>query len=200
MNVSQLRAGIYARYSSENQDERSIEDQLRLCREFAERRGDVIVQIFADYAISGASLRNRPEAARLIAAVRDGQIDCVITEALDRLSRDQEDVAHLHKRLQFAGVTLITVAEGEINELHVGLKGTMNALFLKDLAARSGGDSVVALRPVSARGVAPTAIEWSARSTTRARLNAACARLLQQKRQSCVASSTSIWRAKARAR
>ena len=50
-----------------------------------------------------------------------------------RLSRDQEDVAALHKRLRFAGIRMVTLSEGEISELHVGLKGTMNALFLRDL-------------------------------------------------------------------
>ena len=58
-------------------------------------------------------------------------------EALDRVSRDQADVAALYKHLRFAGVTVVTLAEGEISELHVGLKGTMNALFLKDLAAKT---------------------------------------------------------------
>ena len=52
-------------------------------------------------------------------------------------SRDQEDIAGLYKQLAFAGVRLVTVAEGEISELHVGLKGTMNALFLKDLAQKT---------------------------------------------------------------
>ena len=60
----------------------------------------------------------------------------VIAEALDRLSRDQEDLAGLYKQLTFAGIRLITLAEGEVSELHVGLKGTMNALFLKDLAQK----------------------------------------------------------------
>jgi len=61
----------------------------------------------------------------------------VVAEALDRLSRDQENVAALFKRLRFAGIQLVTLAEGEISELHVGLKGTMNALFLKDLADKT---------------------------------------------------------------
>ena len=51
-----------------------------------------------------------------------------------RISRDQADVAVLYKHFKFAGVTLV---EGEISELHVGLKGTMNALFLKYLAAKT---------------------------------------------------------------
>jgi site-specific DNA recombinase len=68
---------------------------------------------------------------------RGGAFDVVVAEALDPLSRDQEDVAALYKRLRFAGVTIVTLAEGEITDLHVGLKGTMNALYLKDLAAKT---------------------------------------------------------------
>jgi site-specific DNA recombinase len=41
------------------------------------------------------------------------------------------------KRLRFADVKIVTLAEGEVSELHVGLKGTMNALFLKDLADKT---------------------------------------------------------------
>ena len=73
----------------------------------------------------------------LLDNIRAHQFDVLIAEALDRLSRDQEDIAALYKALSFAGIRLITLAEGEINELHVGLKGTMNALFLKDLAAKT---------------------------------------------------------------
>ena len=73
----------------------------------------------------------------MLAAGREGGFDILLAEALDRLSRDQEDVAALFKRLRFAGIRIVTLAEGEITELHVGLKGTMNALFLRDLAAKT---------------------------------------------------------------
>ncbi len=65
------------------------------------------------------------------------KVDIVMAEALDRFSRDQEDTAGLFKRLTFAGVNIVTLAEGDITHLHVGLKGTMNALFLKDLADKT---------------------------------------------------------------
>jgi site-specific DNA recombinase len=71
------------------------------------------------------------------ADARRGAFDVVVAEALDRLSRDQEDIAALFKALRFAGVALHTFAEGEITKLHIGLKGTMNALFLKDLTAKT---------------------------------------------------------------
>ena len=73
----------------------------------------------------------------LMDAAKQGDFDMVIAEALDRISRDQEDIAAMYKRLSHADVRIVTLSEGEINELHIGLKGTMNALFLKDLAAKT---------------------------------------------------------------
>ena len=61
----------------------------------------------------------------------------MVAAALDRVSRDQADVAILYEHLRFAGVMIATLSEGEIDELHVGLKGAMSALFLKDLAAKT---------------------------------------------------------------
>ena len=61
----------------------------------------------------------------------------MVAEALDRVSRDQEHTAGIWKTLSFASIKMVTLSEGEITELHVGLKGAMNALFLKDLAAKT---------------------------------------------------------------
>jgi site-specific DNA recombinase len=131
-----MRVAVYARYSSDNQREASIEDQLRECRTFIERQGWTLQQTYSDRALSGASML-RPGYQLLLQEARDGRFEVVVAEALDRLSRDQEDVAALYKRLSFAGIRIVTLAEGEITELHVGLKGTMNALFLKDLAQKT---------------------------------------------------------------
>jgi site-specific DNA recombinase len=131
-----IRVALYARYSSDNQRDASIEDQLRQCRERAAREGWQVVATYTDRAVSGASLI-RPGIQALLADVQAGRFEIVLSEALDRLSRDQEDVAGVFKRLRFACISLITLAEGEISELHVGLKGTMNALFLKDLAQKT---------------------------------------------------------------
>ena len=79
----------------------------------------------------------RPGVRALLQDAQRGKFNIVLAEALDRLSRDQADVAILFKHLRFAGVQIFTLSEGEISELHVGLKGTMNALFLKDLAAKT---------------------------------------------------------------
>ena len=66
-----------------------------------------------------------------------GKFEIILAEALDRLSRDQADIASFYKRMRFADVQTVTLSEGEISDLHIGLKGTMNALFLKDLADKT---------------------------------------------------------------
>jgi site-specific DNA recombinase len=131
-----IRAAIYARYSSENQREASIADQVRLCEERIAREGWVRAKICQDAGISGATPL-RPGYQALMAAARAGEFDVIVAEALDRLSRDQEDVAALFKRLRFAGITIVTLAEGPITSLHVGLKGAMNSIFLEDLANKT---------------------------------------------------------------
>ena len=132
-----MRVALYARYSSDNQREASIEDQFRICREQAKREKWKIVGTYKDAGISGASMILCPGIQSLLQDAQAGQFDMVLAEALDRISRDQADVATFFKHLKFAGVPIVTLAEGEISELHVGLKGTMNALFLKDLAAKT---------------------------------------------------------------
>ena len=131
-----MRAALYARYSSDNQREASIADQLRSCRLHAERQGWTIVEEYSDHAVSGASMIRAGVQALLGDALRR-RFDVVLTESLDRLSRDQEDIAGFYKRTLFAGIKIVTLAEGEISELHVGLKGTMGALYLKDLALKT---------------------------------------------------------------
>jgi DNA invertase Pin-like site-specific DNA recombinase len=96
-----MRAAIYARYSTELQSAASVDDQVRICKELVIREGWEFVQIFQDPALSGATTL-RPGYQALLAGARDGRFDIVVAEALDRLSRDQEDIAGLYKRLRFA--------------------------------------------------------------------------------------------------
>src|SRR5713226_5968198 len=128
-----MKVAIYARYSSDNQRDASIADQFRVCREFAQRHGWQIAREYSDRAVSGATLL-RPGFQALMREALRNEFDIVLAESLDRFSRDQEDTAGLFKRLTFAGVRIVTVSEGDIGHLHVGLKGTMNALYLHDLA------------------------------------------------------------------
>jgi len=95
-----MRAVIYARYSSENQREASIEDQIEVCRRYAEQQGWTVVEIYADRALSGAS-RFRSAFQQMQADAEGGRFDLILAEALDRLGRKLADVADLHDRLSF---------------------------------------------------------------------------------------------------
>ena len=130
------RVAIYARYSTDMQSAASVEDQIRICRARAETEGWTVVECYSDEAISGASLMRRG-VQRLLSDARIGKFDIVLSEALDRLSRDQVDIATIYKQMSFSGIRLVTLSEGEVNEMHIGMKGTMNAMFLKDLAAKT---------------------------------------------------------------
>jgi DNA invertase Pin-like site-specific DNA recombinase len=131
-----VKAVIYARYSSDSQRQASIEDQIRLCNERAQQEGWSVTAAYSDHAVSGASLL-RPGIQSLLTDAGQGKFDIILAEALDRLSRDQEDIAGVYKRMTFVGVKIITLSEGEVTNLHIGLKGTMNALFLQDLADKT---------------------------------------------------------------
>ncbi len=126
-----MKVAIYARHSSDNQRDASIADQFRMCHLHAEKQGRTIVVEYSDHAISGASLL-RPGVHALISDATHCRFDLVLAEAMNRLSRDQEDIAGLFKRISYPDVKISTLSEGEVSHLHVGLKGTMNALFLKD--------------------------------------------------------------------
>lgn len=95
-----------------------------------------MVADYTDAAMSGASLM-RTGIQSLMRDATAKKFDLVLAEALDRFSRGQEGIAHLFNRLKFAGVKMFTVSEGEITPLYIGLKGTMNAVHLDDLADKT---------------------------------------------------------------
>ncbi len=130
-----LRVAIYARYSSELQSPRSIEDQVRDCKDRMED-GWVLVGVYSDSMISGDTIF-RPGYQALFEALRRGEIDVIIAEGLDRLSRDQEHSAALYKRACFQETIIFTLAEGEVEDWHVGIKSVMNAAQLTELAMKT---------------------------------------------------------------
>lgn len=127
-----MRAAIYARFSTDLQNERSTEDQIDLCRAYAEREGFEVVATYADKARSGASLIGRDQIMQMLADAQAGKFDAIIVEALDRLSRDMEDLAGIHKRMSFLGIQLLAVHEGAANTLMVGLRGLVGQLMRED--------------------------------------------------------------------
>jgi site-specific DNA recombinase len=125
------RVVLYARYSSQMQRESSIDDQVRLCRNYVERLEGVVKPelVLSDYATSGASLLRLAESK---------QIDVIVTEDLSRISRDLSDSAHLFRRLRYLGIQLIGVSDGiDTDAKHAKvtytIKSLVSDLYLEDL-------------------------------------------------------------------
>ena len=82
--MSIVKVALYARYSSDNQRDASIADQLRICRLHAEKQGWQVIEEYADHATSGASLL-RPGVQALITDALRKRFQIVLAEAMDRL-------------------------------------------------------------------------------------------------------------------
>jgi site-specific DNA recombinase len=129
-------AAIYARFSTELQNEKSTEDQIALCRTYAARHQLNIVATFEDKARSGASVFGRDGLMQLMDAARQNLFAVVIVEALDRLSRDMEDLAGIHKRLSFQGVEIQAVHDGTADSILIGIRGLVGQMQREDGAKK----------------------------------------------------------------
>ncbi|MCB2048533.1 MAG: recombinase family protein, partial [Novosphingobium sp.] len=130
------KALLYARYSTAMQSAASVEDQFRLLRQRADREGWSIVGEQADRAISG-TVRDRPGLNCAMQAIENGEANILLAEALDRISRDQEDLARIFKRIRFRGARIVTLSEGEVGSLHIGMGGTISAVYVEQLAEKT---------------------------------------------------------------
>lgn len=105
---------IYARYSSHNQQETSIEGQLKVCHEFCERNNYTVIHKYIDRAISGRT-DNRPDFLQMIQDSANRNFEFVIVYQLDRFSRNRYDSAHYKNKLKKNGVRVLSAREN-INE------------------------------------------------------------------------------------
>jgi site-specific DNA recombinase len=111
-----MRCAIYARYSSDLQRNSSIEDQIRKCKEFAERQGWIVLDdyIRSDAAISGAALAGRGALRSLIEAAKKKPrpFDRILVEDTSRLARNLSDALSLVDKLDYYGVFVVSVSQG----------------------------------------------------------------------------------------
>ena len=101
---------IYARYSSDNQREESIEGQIRECTEFAERQGITMVGSYIDRALS-AKTDDRPDFQRMIKDSAKRLFDVVIVWKLDRFARNRYDSAYYKAALKRNGIRVVSAKE-----------------------------------------------------------------------------------------
>lgn len=104
-------AVIYARYSSERQNEQSIESQLRVCNEYAQRNGLYIVDSYIDKAMTGTN-DHRPAFQRMLAdSERNNAFEIVLVYAIDRFGRNSIEIAVNKQKLKKNGKTLISATQ-----------------------------------------------------------------------------------------
>lgn len=120
---------IYARYSSDNQREESIEGQLRECKAFAEKNDIQIVGTYIDRALS-AKTDNRPEFQRMIKESSGSLFDVIIVWKLDRFARNRYDSAHYKTLLRKNGVKVVSATEA----ISDGAEGILLESMLEGMA------------------------------------------------------------------
>lgn len=136
-----MRVWIYTRLSNDDDPEwNSLQNQERICREFAAQRGDQIVGQSADDNISGMNFSRRG-LSQLTAAVETGRVDGVLVKDLSRLGRHRTQTALFIDYLRERGVRVLSVTEGldtfqEEDDLIIGVRGLMNDYYAKDIGKK----------------------------------------------------------------
>jgi len=132
-------AVIYARYSSNNQTEQSIEGQIHVCEDYAKRHDIIIVDSYIDRAISGTT-DERDSFQRMLKDSNNRKWDYVLVYKLDRFARNKYEAAIHRKHLKDNGIKILSAMEN-IPETPEGvlleslLEG-MNQYFSEELAQK----------------------------------------------------------------
>lgn len=154
-----MTAVIYARYSSDNQTELSIEAQVRACTEYAAKKNITVVNLYKDEAMTGRNA-NRPGYQSMLADAFEGKFDIILCHKYDRIARDLEEQASLDKRLEKLGIRLIAVAqdygEGKDAKLSKGIQWVLGEYYSANLSEEvKKGLKEIALKGLFTGGVPP---------------------------------------------
>ena len=101
---------IYARFSSQSQNEQSIEAQVRICKEFAENKGINIVNVYSDKARTGTN-DARPAFQRMIKDAKSGAFQFIIVYMFDRFARNRRDSIMYKEMLKDEGIKVLSALE-----------------------------------------------------------------------------------------
>ncbi len=105
-----LKCVVYARYSSDKQNEKSIEDQIKACEEYAKENGFTIINTYIDKAKSGKTDK-RPGFQQMITDSKKKQFKYVLCWKFDRISRNTRDYYYYEKILFDNGVNIVSINE-----------------------------------------------------------------------------------------
>lgn len=140
-----MRTACYARFSSDAQRLTSLADQIRGCREFAQRHGWTWQDehVYSDAAISGASTEGRTGLQALLIAADSTPppFDVLLVDDSSRIARDLPDALGVLRRLRFAGIRVLYLSQGidsdhEQAETLVTVHGLVDGLYLREMATK----------------------------------------------------------------
>ena len=139
------RCAAYARYSSDRQSPASIQDQLRTCREFADRQNWEFLEehVYTDKALSGAG-SDRPAFRRLIqaAASLPKPFDVLLVDDTSRVSRNVGETSRFYEQLEFQGIRVMALSQGidsqsEQAGVLLSVHGIVDSLYIKELGKKT---------------------------------------------------------------
>jgi DNA invertase Pin-like site-specific DNA recombinase len=136
-----MHTAAYCRYSSDNQRDASILDQLRNITDYCRQQGWPDPALYKDEAISGALL-SRAGLNQMLDAARHHRFDVLLIDDLTRLGRDMAETPRIIKMLKFAGIRVIGISDGVDTDragykAEIGLRGIMGEMYLDDLAEKT---------------------------------------------------------------
>lgn len=138
-----MKVAIYTRYSSESQNAKSIEDQVRVCKTYIKDNGMSVDNdhIYCDEAISG-SIINRPGLQALENAAENKEFQAVVVDDLSRLSRSNHQMLTLVMKFNYLQIKIVSVSDGIITDddnskVGIHIRGLINELYLDDLKKKT---------------------------------------------------------------
>ncbi|EAP90301.1 Site-specific recombinase and resolvase superfamily protein [Oceanicaulis alexandrii HTCC2633] len=137
MPPSGSRVAFYSRYSTDRQNQNSIDGQERLCANYASERGWREVGRYSDAERSGTTTHGRAGLFKMLQAAELGEFDVLLVEDIDRASRDAADMHFIAKQLEELEVVLCTVSGGVVSDIELAFKAVQNQQFIKQNVAKS---------------------------------------------------------------
>lgn len=106
---------IYARFSSSEQREESIEGQVKVCTEYAENNDYTVIRTYVDRALTGRNDK-RPDLQRLLSDSNNNNFQAVIVYSIDRFGRNLQQCLTNENKLKQNGVALFSATEHFTND------------------------------------------------------------------------------------
>ncbi len=140
------RVALYARYSSPMQSPKSIPDQLRECHRLISYLGGHVGAEYTDAEHTGKIAAFRAGLQDLLADCRRGRYTAICAESLDRISRNRTHLSQIYDELEYLRIPLLTIQDGgRVDDVHLAIKATMNAIWMKDLSDKTRRGQVGAI-------------------------------------------------------